>query len=269
MTYFTVTKYNDSLYQIKDALGVLATLVIGRDKALLFDTCYGIGDLKKEVESITDKPLIVVNSHGHMDHACGNYQFDSVYIHKDDVELCKKHCGVDRRKRNIESAKRLNVLPDGFDVDKYINEGTGNLKLVDVGDVFDLGNVDLEVIKMEGHTAGSIGLYIKKWKLMLVSDAACPFVWLFLEESLPLSTYVKMLERTLKYDFDNFLVGHGAVMYPKSKMEEFYDVAKNVEMDKIFKVAFDNFQDCNSYCYTRGKLYGVGDCGVIFDPRRL
>ena len=100
-----------------------------------------------------------------------------------------KNSYFDRRKRNIESAKRLNVLPAGFDVDKYINEGTGNLKLLEVGDVFDLGDVDLEVIKMEGHTPGSIGLYIKKWKLMLVSDAACPFVWLFLEESLPLSTY--------------------------------------------------------------------------------
>lgn len=269
MSYFTVTKYNDSLYQIKDALGVLATLVIGDEKALLFDTCYGIGDLKKEVESITNKPLIVVNSHGHMDHACGNYQFESVYIHEDDIELCKKHCGVDRRKRNIEAAKRLNILPNVFNEEEYLKKGTGKLKKLEVGYIFDLGNLDLEVIKMEGHTAGSIGLYIKKWKLMLVSDAACPFVWLFLEESMPLSTYVRMLERTLKYDFDNFLVGHGAVMYPRSKMEEFYEVAKNVEMDKIFKVSFDNFNDSNSYCYTRGKLYGPGDCGIIFDPRRL
>ena len=78
MSYFTVYKYNDNLYQIKDALGVLATLVIGEEKALLLDTCYGIGNLKKEVEKITNKPLIVVNSHGHMDHSCGNYQFDKV-----------------------------------------------------------------------------------------------------------------------------------------------------------------------------------------------
>ena len=34
---------------------------------------------------------------------------------------------------------------------------------------------------MEGHTTGSIGLYIKDWKLMLVSDATCPFIWIFLE----------------------------------------------------------------------------------------
>ena len=42
-------------------------------------------------ENITTKPLIVVNSHGHMDHSCGNYQFDKVYIDKRDLELVKKH----------------------------------------------------------------------------------------------------------------------------------------------------------------------------------
>ena len=89
MGYFTVYKYNENLYQIKDALGSLITLVIGEEKALVFDTGYGIGDLKKQVEEITNKPLIVVNSHGHMDHSCGNYQFEKVYIDKRDLELEK------------------------------------------------------------------------------------------------------------------------------------------------------------------------------------
>ena len=79
MGYFTVTKINDSIYQFNDKMSVLATLVIGTEKALLFDTTYGIGNLKKEVEEITNKPLIVVNSHGHMDNSCGNYQFDSFF----------------------------------------------------------------------------------------------------------------------------------------------------------------------------------------------
>ena len=46
MEYYGIQKYSDSLYQFKDPLGVLATLIIGKDKALLVDTCYGIGDLK-------------------------------------------------------------------------------------------------------------------------------------------------------------------------------------------------------------------------------
>ena len=55
---FTIILLTGNLYQIKDALGALATLVIGEEKALLLDTCYGIGDLKQEVQNITSKPLM-------------------------------------------------------------------------------------------------------------------------------------------------------------------------------------------------------------------
>ena len=269
MGYFTVYKYNENLYQIKDALGVLATLVIGEEKALLFDTCYGIGDLKQEVLNITTKPLIVVNSHGHMDHSCGNYQFGKIYIDERDVDLVKSHNSADRRTRNINSAKNMKVLPVDFDIEKYLNEGIGQLEFIKHGDVFDLGNLKLEVINMNGHTKGSIGLYIKDWKLMLVSDATCPFVWMFLEESTTVTEYIKMLEEVLKLDFDNFLVGHGARMFPRSKMIDFLNVAKEIDLEKSVKVSFQNFEQLNSYCYTEGELYNQDQCGIVFDPNKL
>ncbi len=267
--YFDVVKYNDNLYQIKDALGVLTTLVIGENKALLFDTGYGIGNLFEEVKKITNKELVVVNSHGHMDHSSGNYQFDKVYIHKKDIELCKLHNSKTWRENNITSAKRANVLPTDFDITKYLNQNEGNLDTIEYGDIFDLGGVTLEVYNMEGHTQGSIGLYIKEWKLMLVSDATCPFVWLFLKESTPLHVYTKMLNNILKLDFDNFLVGHGARMFAKSKMIDFYNIAVNVDLEKAVKVSFNNFNDLEPYCYTLGKMYDQNDCGIVFDKNKL
>lgn len=269
MSYFTIHKYNDNLYQIKDALGVLTTLVIGSKKALLLDTGYGIGDLKQEVLNITNKPLIVVNSHGHMDHSCGNFQFDNIYIDKRDEQLLKLHNNKDRRQRNINSAIKMKVLPNDFDIEKYLNEGIGNLNFIKQGDIFDLGDLQLEVINMNGHTKGSIGLYIKKWKLMLVSDATCPFVWMFLEESTTVSEYINMLEEVLKLDFDNFLVGHGARMFPRSKMIDFLNVAKEIDLNKSVKVSFDNFEQLNSYCYTEGQMYNQDQCGIVFDPNKL
>ena len=269
MGYFTVTKYNDNLYQLKDKLGVLVTLVIGKEKALLLDTAYGIGDLKKEIEEITSLPLVVVNSHGHMDHSCGNYQFDEVYINMKDYDLCVKHNSRKWRERNIRSANNLKALPDRFDVEKYLNQSFGNLKPLNYGDLIDLGDLELEVIDMRGHTQGSIGLYIKDWKLMLVSDATCPFIWIFLDESTTVKEYVDMLHQVLKLEFDNFLVGHGARMFPRERMYEFLKVAEELDMNKAVKVSFNNFEEYDVYCYTEGVMYNQDHAGIVFDPKRI
>ena len=267
MEYFGIQKYSDSLYQFKDPMGVLATLVIGNNKALLFDTCYGIGDLNKALKGITDKDVIVVNSHGHMDHTGGNYQFNEVWIHKDDIDLCKYHNSLEYRKRNLKNAK--DKIPNGFDEEEYLKKNEGNLKVIDLPKTFDLGGITLGVIEVPGHTKGSIALYSKELRLMLVSDASCPFVWLFLKESLPVSVYIKSVEKILSYDFDNFLVGHGARLLPRSRMDEFLQVAKEIDLDKSIKVSFGGFDNLNSYVYTKYKLYDQDGAGVVFDPDKL
>ena len=267
MSYFTVKKYSDSLYQFQDTLGVLATLVVGEKKALLFDTCYGIGDLPSEVKSITDKELTVVCSHGHMDHTAGNYQFSEVYIHKNDIELCKKHNNLDYRKKNLRSLG--DRAPIGFDKELYLTRREGNLKELKAHQIFDLGGITLEVIEVFGHTQGSIALYSKELKLMLVSDATCPWVWLFLEESTDVKTYIKSVENLLTYDFDNFLVGHGMRLFPRYRMEEFLQTAKEIDLSKSVKVEFNNFENCNSYCYSKYRMYDQDKSGVVFDPAKL
>ncbi len=269
MEYFTIFKYNESLYQIKDALGVLSTLVIGKEKALLFDTGYGIGNLKDEVLKITKLPLIVVNSHGHMDHSCGNYLFDEVYIHPNDIELCQKHNGLERRQRNLDNVKKINALPKEFDEERYLLQNEGKLVELEISMIFDLGGIKLEVVPIYGHTKGSIALYNKEEKYLLVGDGTCPFVWMFLEESTTVSEYIKSLENILKLEFEFFLVGHGARKFPRSKMIDFLNIAKDIKLDKAVKVTFDSFHKENSWCYTKGKMYDQDDCGIVFDPNKM
>lgn len=267
MDYFNIKKYSDNLYQFQDKLGVLATLVIGSNKTLLFDTCYGIGRLDEEVKKITNKELIVVASHGHMDHTAGNYQFPFVYIHKNDIDLCKAHNGMKRREQNLEALGDRE--PDLFNRDEYLKQREGKLLELNMPCIFDLGGITLEVIEAFGHTQGSIALYSKELKLMLVSDATCPWVWLFLKESTPVSTYIKSVEHLLTYDFDNFLVGHGMRMLPRYRMEEFLQTAKEIDLSKSVKVTFNNFDDCNSYCYSKYKMYDQDKSGIVFDPTKL
>ena len=59
-------------------------LFVGKERALLLDTGCGIGDLKGVIRKITDKPYIVIASHGHMDHIGGAGAFDELYINPAD-----------------------------------------------------------------------------------------------------------------------------------------------------------------------------------------
>lgn len=51
-------------------------LLEGKEKALLLDTGYGIGHLRAFVETLTDKPVIVANTHFHPDHSAGNGEWE-------------------------------------------------------------------------------------------------------------------------------------------------------------------------------------------------
>lgn len=271
--YFTITKINKNIYQFNDKMSVLATLVIGSEKVLLFDTCYGIGDLKSAVEEITSLPLIVVNSHGHMDHSCGNYQFDEIYIDEEDIELCKHHNDLDYRKKNIKNAIARSILPENFDEQKYYEYREGNLKIVKEGHIFDLGGLHLEVIKIPGHTKGSIALYIKEQKIMLVSDGACPYVWLFLEESTVLTKYLESLNKLLNYDFESFLLGHGAGLLDRVFMYRLVEITEKVLsgkfVDQYVPYSAPGFEQEGTFSLSESKLYEAGKCGILFNINKL
>ena len=270
MSYFKTFQINDHIYQIKDAMGVLTTLVIGKDKALLVDTGYGIANLKAYISTITTKPLIVIASHGHMDHTGGNYLFDEVYISKDEYEHCLFHNSLPWRKKVLKNALRNGLIDENFETAAFLNKGAGNLKILPANYTFNLGNLTCQVVNMEGHTKGSIGILLKEDHILIVTDATCPFVWLFLEESCPLHIYINMLENILKLPFDGILLGHGAgQMLPKSKVEAFLACAKALKVEEAVKVTFNDFENLNSYCYTKGKMYDQNDVGIVFDPNKL
>ncbi|WP_129665088.1 MBL fold metallo-hydrolase, partial [Phytoactinopolyspora endophytica] len=70
--WFEVRDLGSDVYLIAEPGHVNCFLVLGDDAALLFDTGMGIGLISDVVAGLTDRPLIVVNSHDHLDHRGGN-----------------------------------------------------------------------------------------------------------------------------------------------------------------------------------------------------
>ena len=103
-------KITDTIYHIYESCGVYCTLVLGTKAALLIDTGYGFGDILNKVRDITDLPLKVINTHGHVDHIQGNKYFDSVMIHEYLMEQKKngriKHLGFSAH-GSVEVMKRF------------------------------------------------------------------------------------------------------------------------------------------------------------------
>ena len=61
--------------------------VIGDKKAAIIVTGLGLADPRKLLEQFTDLPIIVLNTHGHIDHVSANQLFDMSYKAQADEKL--------------------------------------------------------------------------------------------------------------------------------------------------------------------------------------
>lgn len=222
MEDFSVTMLRPHVLQLENRLGNCATLVLGKEKAILFDTMAGIGDLKGYVAGLTRLPVIVINSHGHFDHMGGNHQFERAFLHPLDrpllpqfehwLEVIGRNAGAD-----LSGTKRSYHLP--------------TLPLEE-GMQWDLGGLTARSVSLPGHTPGSMGLLLVEDRILLAGDAISPQMCLFFPESQPLAVYLRTLERVLDMDIDWFVQGHYRTVFPKRLMDRLLACAKLPEQQK-------------------------------------
>lgn len=235
---YNVSNIEEGLYRIAAPEGVFMELIVGDEKALLFDTGYGLTNVRNIISEITDKPLMIVNSHGHIDHAGGNYLFhEPTYMHPADFEVCQRHTGSEYRKIVLDivvsASEQLGLeLPQDMKSEEYIHSGMRELLPVTDGDQFDLGGKTIVVKEFSGHTKGSIGLFYVEKKILYVGDAISPTMWLFLPESSDLSTYKKTLDKIEAIDFVYMIQAHQKEKMTRENLSIYRSVANSIEWDK-------------------------------------
>ena len=252
-SYYANYRLSERIIQIWDPLYVSATLILGDEKALLFDTAWGIGNLREHVAGLTDLPLIIVNSHGHLDHAGGNYQFDQdIYIHEAEIPVAIAHASPRLREITITDAKKADALPPDFEEEEYRSFYLpGRLIPIQEGHRFDLGGVTLEAISTPGHSPGAISLLYQEERILLVGDAANGFMFLFFEESTSLITYLKTLYKLHALDFDSLILSHQGppMLLPKSRIEMYIHCAENIKLENSEPFHFAPFPDRQAFIY--------------------
>lgn len=202
-----IIKLKENIYRIY-AYGVHEDLFIGTDVALLWDTGCGEGGIRKCVdELIGNKKLIVVNSHGHPDHAFGNFEFTDcdTYIHEEDIRVLKEEYDTEElRKWTYENMLDQNC---SYALQEYIAKyKTSTFKCMKEKDVFELGGISLKVIHLPGHTAGSCGMLYQEEGWFYSGDCISP--WQFLPESTGLLKWYDSLKKMRNLPFDRMYASH-------------------------------------------------------------
>ncbi len=213
-SWLKADKVAEGVWRIDDHKSDNMYLVEGSDKALLIDTGLGVAKLADFVKTLTSKPVTVVNTHGHQDHAGGDYQFKAVYAHPADFEYIQKSELTDARKGRIERSTKESPSPDLVPVEDALKAPLAELMPLKDGFVFDLGGRKLEVIHVPGHTPGEIVLLDAAHKIVFSGDNDNALVWLFLPMSLPLETYLQSLQKLQKRagEFETIYPGHGGAL---------------------------------------------------------
>jgi glyoxylase-like metal-dependent hydrolase (beta-lactamase superfamily II) len=255
-------------------------LLEGSERAMVIDTMFGYGDLKSFCRELTDKPLVLVNTHYHGDHAGGNFDFDECYIHAADIPYMKNYMDAvkDPAKYRAAMLDRMqkSALPEYKDMitieDASLPHYFPMWPIYD-GDVFDLGERKIEIIHVGGHTPGEIVLLDRAARLCFTGDACNSNTLLQLPGSLSVEEYLEFLHhfKTFQNDFDMCYGGHED--FESSIIDEGIELCERVLAGTDDKEAQEFFGRVTMYGANHKKVgkgrEDGGNFNVAYNPEHI
>ncbi len=193
-SWFEVQQLDPGVHLISEPGHVNSFLIQGGKSAILFDTGLGVANIRKVAEELSDHPLLVVNSHYHFDHTGGNRLFDDIAIHRigapllqqpSSPELAEGYMAYTQRMLRawgpykeaddiyfhlLTAERMIRPLPEGFDPASYQIVPTVPTRLLEEGDVLDLGGRRLQVMHTPGHSPDCICLFDEENGLLFGGD---------------------------------------------------------------------------------------------------
>ncbi|RXS75661.1 MBL fold metallo-hydrolase [Blautia faecicola] len=195
MEGFEVTKIGKHIFCILDAGNSSFYMIEGDEKAAVIDT--GITTDKKILpllRELTDKPLLLVATHAHLDHIYHMDEFEEVY-------MCHDEKKIDATTLRTLTVGRLKPWDEIHDIH--------------TGSVIFLGGTELRICQVPGHTPGSVVILEARENYLFTGDAigsGCG-VWMQVPGSTDLKTYYDSLIHLMHWLVDNggrmkFFGGH-------------------------------------------------------------
>jgi glyoxylase-like metal-dependent hydrolase (beta-lactamase superfamily II) len=160
-----------AIYEPHQLEEVISYLIVGGNKALLFDTGMGISNIQAVVEGLTKLPVSVLNSHTHNDHVGDNWRFSDLYGMDTDFTRTNARGSKEDAQAELAPDEICGSLPAGFDAKAYATKPFHIAHWLHNGDKIDLGGGRvLQVISVPGHTPDSIALLDERNGLLFTGD---------------------------------------------------------------------------------------------------
>ncbi len=174
-----------AIYEPHQWQEVISYLILGREKALLFDTGNGIGKISEIVNQLTILPVVVLNSHTHFDHIGGNAEFRDILAM--DTDYTRNNvAGYSNElvREEVSEEAICGSLPAEINPETYYTQPFTVKTFIKDGYKIDLGGRILEVLSTPGHTPDAISLLDLDLGLLWVGDIYYKGpIWLFVPET--------------------------------------------------------------------------------------
>lgn len=209
-----ILSVNDHIWLLNDNNEATGYVIAGTRYAAVIDTMIGLVDVRAITEELTDLPLTLINTHGHIDHIGGNWGFEKAFMNLADQAVAEKSLSHPQVEEAIEL---YNLVFPAFENIEDEQE-------------FDLGEIILTAYHFPGHTPGEIVLFDKKDRILFSGDGVLEQLWLQLPESMSVEVQIKSMERLLplREDFDTILSGHSRQKENAELFDTLLDALKEI-----------------------------------------
>jgi glyoxylase-like metal-dependent hydrolase (beta-lactamase superfamily II) len=145
--------------------------VRGRDRDLLVDSGWGVVSLRRHVPLVTEKPLVAVASHTHFDHMAGHHEFGERWVHRAEAEPLARPTRINTLVEPYVTDDVFEALPPlPYLSATYCPKAAPATRLLEDGDVVDLGDRRFEIVHTPGHSPGGIALFERSTGILFSGD---------------------------------------------------------------------------------------------------
>lgn len=242
----TITKLELNMWVVETTDMTTMYIVEGTERAMLIDTGTKTENLDSIVKLITQKPLDVVVTHIHPDHAGNMYFFDQVFFHLADTVL-------------------MGLFGKNY---------SGKISFINDGHIFDLGGTKLEVVFTPGHTPGSIVLIDRAKGNCYSGDSfGSGQVWMQLQPQVSMAVYAescRKMEALMDEGITKIYCGH--YPYVKSAFDKDYinNMRQLAEQLTIGTAPEgDDYPNRVEIGPANPKIVTLNDASIVYDPENI